>query len=201
MNQGTCELCGIWDSALVKGLCPCCAAKITPAPQALLAIGIAGPARCGKDTVADLLLARHPDWRKASFADPIKEMLKAGLGLSDAQLWGDDKDRVDPRYSVSPRYMLQTLGTEWGRELVHRDLWVLAMEQRIGNGLIIPDVRFPNEAAFVRKHGVLIHITGRGGIDGDHVSEAGVVACTSDLFVYNGGDLSDLKAHIEDLPI
>lgn len=200
MDQNNCDLCGIWCSTLDEGLCPCCKAKVT-APKLPKVIGIAGPARCGKDTVADLLLARHPGWRKASFADPIKEMLKAGLGLSDDQLWGEDKDWVDMRYGLSPRYMLQTLGTEWGRNLVHRDLWVLAMEQHIGNGLIIPDVRFPNEAAFVRKHGVLIHITGRGGIDGDHVSEAGVPACPSDLFVYNAGDLQDLQAHVEDLPL
>lgn len=196
MSQGNCEICGIWDGSLVEGICSGCAAKCQTMPRV---IGIAGPARCGKDTTADLLLKRCPTYRKASFADPIKEMLKAGLGLTDDQLWGDNKEAIDPRYDVSPRYMMQTLGTEWGRSLINSEIWVLAMEEQIGDGIIIPDVRFPNEAAFVRKWGVLIHVTGRGGIDGEHISEAGIECEACDRVVTNDGSFEDLERIVKGL--
>jgi len=190
MSSGNCEICGIWDSSLVEGACPACAAKCQSMPRV---IGIAGPARCGKDTVADIIMKNCPTYRKCSFADPIKEMLKAGLGLTDDQLWGDDKEAIDPRYDASPRYMMQTLGTEWGRNLINGNLWVVAMEQRIDKGMIIPDVRFENEAAFVRKYGVLLHVTGRGGIEGDHISESGVSVEECDRIITNDGTPEDLK--------
>jgi len=195
MSSGNCEICGIWDGSLVEGICSGCAAKCQTVPHV---IGIAGPARCGKDTTADLLLKRCPTYRKASFADPIKEMLKTGLGLTDDQLWGDNKEEIDPRYSVSPRYMMQTLGTEWGRLLINSEIWVIAMEKQICNGMIIPDVRFENEAAFIRKWGTLIHITGRGGIEGEHASESGVPFCPGDIIIYNGGTVEDLEAQLKE---
>ena len=89
-------------------------------------IGITGPAQCGKDTVADYLIERL-GYAKASFADPLKKMLEAGLGLNAAQLYGPDKEAIAPRYGCSPRHIMQTLGTEWGRERVHPDIWVRAM--------------------------------------------------------------------------
>lgn len=194
MSSGNCEICGIWDSSLVEGACPACMAKCKSLP---IVIGIAGPARCGKDTVADIIMKNCTSYRKYSFADPIKEMLKAGLGLTDEQLWGDNKEAIDSRYDVSPRYMMQTLGTEWGRALINDNLWVVAMEQRIDRGMIIPDVRFENEAAFVRKYGVLLHVTGRGGIEGDHISESGVSVEECDRIVTNDGTPEDLERVIK----
>lgn len=156
-------------------------------------IGITGLARCGKDTVADIIMLNNPEYKKASFADPLKKMLYHGLGLTHEQLWGDDKEKIDPRYDVSPRYMMQTLGTEWGRLLINDNLWVVAMEQHIEKGMIIPDIRFENEAALVRKYGVLIHVVGRGGIEGDHSSESGVSLGTFDRVIPNSGTLEDLE--------
>jgi len=93
--------------------------------------------------------------------------------------------------------MMQTLGTEWGRALIDGDLWVVAMEQCIDGCLIIPDVRFENEAEFVRKYGLLLHVTGRGGIEGDHVSESGITLEPEDRVVTNSGSLEDLERVIK----
>ncbi|MCK5127506.1 MAG: deoxynucleotide monophosphate kinase [candidate division Zixibacteria bacterium] len=162
-------------------------------------IGITGPAHCGKDTAADYLLKHLPfGFTKASFADPIKEMAR-GLGLTYGQLYGNLKDVTDPALGCTPRKILQTLGTEWGRELIHPDVWVRAMVIKLqglenGAGFVMPDVRFENEANFVREHGVLIHITGRFD-NGDsqveqHVSESGVKLEPGDIPIRND-DLID----------
>lgn len=161
-------------------------------------IGFAGPARAGKDTSADFIISENPEWVKMSLADPMKEMLKVGLGLSDDQLWGDKKDIIDPRYGTTPRFLMQTLATEWGRNTISYDIWVKAMEAKIGDkNVIIPDIRFENEASLVRKYGVLIHIKGRGGIDTDHISEKSLhVSPFSDFILYNNWDLEILNKNV-----
>ena len=154
-------------------------------------IGITGPAQCGKDTVADHIIKARPAFRKTSFADPIKEMLSAGLGLTSEQLYGKLKDVIDNRYGCTPRHMLQTLGTEWGRVLIDGNTWVIAMQgylEEMGGTFIIPDIRFENEAALVRKYGRLIHIKGReDNIEAgtDHISEKGVKPGSEDLTIAN----------------
>ncbi len=163
-------------------------------------IGITGPAGCGKDTAADYIIGQCGVYRKASFADPLKQMLHA-IGLTQAQTHGDLKDIVDPRYGVTPRHMMQKLGTEWGRQCIHPNIWVRAMFVMLEDeedAYIIPDVRFENEANFVRQHGTLIHIVGRDRvIDATHVSESGVVQLEQDVVIHNTGSLQDLYRKLQ----
>lgn len=161
-------------------------------------IGIAGPAGVGKDTAADYLVGQLPGYRKVAFADPLKDMLRTGLSLTEAQLYGSDKEAVDERYGCSPRHIMQTLGTEWGRQHIHPDVWVKAMAARIGkaDNVVICDVRFQNEADFVRERGVLIHLTGRGGIGAAHQSELGLEAMPGDITIANDGDLKQLYGRL-----
>ena len=163
-------------------------------------IGIAGPAGVGKDTAADYLVGQLPEYRKVAFADPLKDMLRTGLSLTEAQLYGSDKEVVDERYGCSPRHIMQTLGTEWGHQHIHPDVWVKAMAARIGkaDNVVICDVRFQNEAEFVRERGVLIHLSGRGGIGAAHQSELGLEAMPGDITIANDGDLKQLYGALYD---
>jgi hypothetical protein len=165
-------------------------------------IGVTGPAHCGKDTVAELILKYSgKNFVTNSFAKPMKDMLKAGLGLSDKQLYGDLKDTVDNMYGCTPRHMMQTLGTQWGRYCIDNDIWVNAVKHKWLNDhqapLIMTDVRFENEAAFIREYGQLIHIYGRGGIEGEHESEKGVKPEEDDLYINNRVSLKNLETHIK----
>lgn len=167
-------------------------------------IGITGPAYGGKDTTADYVARNYPKYEKYSFATPMKEMLREGLGLTEEQLHGTNaqKEVVDPRYSRTSRYIMQTIGTEWGRKLIHPDIWVNALDQRIGAGFaVIADVRFENEAAFVRENGFLIHLSGRSAQVRDHVSEAGVEfdAGANDVRVSNDANLATLYMRVQDV--
>jgi hypothetical protein len=107
-------------------------------------------------------------------------MLRA-FGLTEAQIDGDEKEVAIPGLGcATPRFLMQTLGTEWGRNAVDPDLWVKHMRLRLGDILqitdvVIDDVRFENEATMIRDMGgKIIHVQGRGGIEGSHVSENGV---------------------------
>lgn len=125
-------------------------------------------AGCGKDTVADII-CRYVSIQSYGFADPIYDMVKAGFGIDGrSKEWQDRSKKSAPiewlsaEHDVSLRYLLETLGTEWGREMVCEDLWSRIAEKRYLEsemGLVIRDVRFPNEVDWLdRLGGTLIHI-------------------------------------------
>lgn len=167
-------------------------------------IGIHGVARSGKDTIGEFLHKYIHSSEITSFAKPIKRMLNVGLNIPDVWLHSNIKDQVIDGFDCTPRHMMQTLGTEWGRELIHPDIWVIALHELIKNTnkiYIIPDVRFQNEADYVRKHGTLIHVYGRGGIEGNHISEQGLKALDDDFVINNNGTIDDLRRAVQNLVI
>lgn len=163
-------------------------------------IGITGAAGSGKDTVADLIVSRCDKFVKRSFATPLKNMLKA-LGLSDEQLDGDLKEVIDSRFGHTPRYMMQTLGTEWARNTIDSEIWVKFVFYNLQSYVVLSDVRFENEAEMIRDRGLLIHMVGRDKIiPGKHGSEVGVEFIEDlDLTIYNGGSMSDLLGEVNRL--
>lgn len=166
-------------------------------------IGIAGRARSGKDSVASVLTRRY-GYTRYAFADPLKAGLRAMFGLSCKHLEGSEKEEPLRGIERSPRYLMQTLGTEWGRELVHPDLWLILATQHIqkpGSGnWVISDVRFENEAAWVREHGLLLHVERSvHSRVARHKSEAGVERRQRDGVVWNIGTLQELDAVVVDL--
>ena len=171
-------------------------------PQAPL-IGIAGRARSGKDTVANFIIAAIGGYRY-SFADPIRAMLAPlGVDMTDPY-WQARKEEPIPALGVSPRRMMQTLGTEWGRNLINPDLWLVMAHQRLlrnGPGMVISDVRFENEAAWIRKHGGrIIHvIRPEAKAVEAHASEDGIEMLDTDAQLFNSGTLEELQLTVREL--
>lgn len=166
-------------------------------------IGIAGRARSGKDTVANFIIAAIGGYRY-SFADPIRAMLSPlGVDMNDPY-WQARKEDIIPALGVSPRRMMQTLGTEWGRNLINPDLWIIMAHQRLlqnGPGMVIPDVRFENEAAWIRKHGGrIIHvIRPEAKAVEAHASEDGIEMLDADAQLFNSGTLEELQLSVREL--
>lgn len=163
-------------------------------------IGISGRARSGKDTAAQALT--HRGWHRYSFADPLKDGVRCMLGLGREHTDGALKEQpMDWLGGVTPRRLMQTLGTEWGRDLVHPDLWLLVADRRIADagadgapGLVIPDVRFDNEANFIRERGgCVIHLL-RPEVEQvhSHLSESGVRHGIGDPVLVNDGPVTAL---------
>lgn len=124
-------------------------------------IGLVGAKQSGKTSVSNLLVDEY-GFVRMRFADGLKTMLRA-LGLNDAQLEGSDKEvPSDLLGGLTPRRAMQTLGTEWGRDLIHPDLWRNVVWGAVKQAhhanpnvrIVIDDCRFPNEYAMVRAlHG------------------------------------------------
>lgn len=95
-------------------------------------IGIAAPARSGKDTVASLLL-QHRNVIAYALADPLKIGCQALFGLTDEETWNDSiKENGIPLWGRSPREFFQHVGTDWMR--AHDpDHWLLRAERAINS--------------------------------------------------------------------
>jgi len=158
-------------------------------------IGIAGPKRSGKDTLAHglhLATGLPVD----SFAGPMRRFVADTLGMTLAELEERKEDPIEWLGGVTPRTMLQTVGTEWGRATVHADLWVRSLFARLSQGGIVSDVRFPNEAeAILKQGGVVIRLHRAGTGEGDtHVSEKPLSAGLVSYEVRNDGTPEELTA-------
>lgn len=180
-------------------------------------ISIAGRAGSGKDTAADYLVSNR-NYIKYNLALPIKKALNAMFGWS-MDLWENRewKETVIPRYGKSPRFMAQTLGTEWGREWITPEIWLLMAEEFIESisanyenceGVVIPDLRFDNEAEFLKhklRHNDHVNKTAVFEIwrydvikidNYYHSSENGVSDFYTDEFIRNNGTLNNLEKAI-----
>lgn len=165
-------------------------------------IGITGKAGAGKDTFADALVSQRGA-TKYNFALPIKQALNAMFGWEMAQ-WDDRHWKEAPIawLGKSPRQCAQTLGTEWGRELITPDLWTLIAMERFRSHnefnptlpFVIADVRFDNEADHIHARGGVVLEAVRPGITSvhAHVSEKGVSPDKIDYVVYNDMGIRDL---------
>ena len=155
-------------------------------------IGICGKARSGKDTAADYIV-EECGFNKYSMADPIRRMLDS-IGVDPSF----NKEDPTDRFGKSPRQMMQTLGTEWMRNTVNEDGWLnlakieyeLCLRESDFYGLVIPDIRFENEAEWIRQNGLLIRIVRPDAMEvASHSSENGIVPEAIDEIVWNNGSL------------
>ena len=179
-------------------------------------IGLTGKAGVGKDTIAtamqkiiwlNSLADSNSDaglMQIAAFADPVREIVGGMFGWSVDDLKDFDFKETMTDWGFTPRRALQLFGTEFGRAL-DENLWVKYMERRFPNGrVIILDVRFENEADWVRsKGGRIVHIYGPEGAPttglGGHVSESGIAFKDGDAkFINSMNGLAKLEDDIQD---
>ena len=145
----------------------------------MVIIGLCGFQGSGKDTFANYLVQNH-NFIKLSFASAVKdvlnilfdwnrELIEGGTIESrefreTTDLWWSEKLHIN---NLTPRKMLQFIGTDLFRDKFNADIWTLIVENKIKNviqnniqqNIIISDCRFPNEIAMIKKYnGILIHI-------------------------------------------
>jgi hypothetical protein len=140
-------------------------------------IGITGLIGSGKDTIASHLVEKY-GYERYSWATPLKDITATLFGWDRDMLEGvtieqrEKREQVDPWWDkklnkydlVSPRWVLQFIGTEVMRNTLHQDIWVLAGMKRIEGkqNVVIPDTRFPNEIKAIKEMGGVIWNVKRG---------------------------------------
>ena len=195
-------------------------------------IGIVGFINSGKGTIGDIL--EQKGFHKDSFAKPLKDACSVIFGWPREMLEGDTevsrkwRDEPDPfwsqkfGYKFSPRMALQLMGTEAGREVFHKDIWVVSLLNRAkGRDVVVTDVRFQNEIKYIQNSGGFV-IRVKRGEDPDwleglskltvdyerngfmsgkdvHISEWDWVGTDFDFEVENNGTIEDLGKKIDEV--
>jgi hypothetical protein len=136
-------------------------------------VGLLGFIGSGKGTAGDIL--KDVGFTPISFAKGVKDITAEMFGWPRHLLEGDTqhsrewREKPDEFWSYefgkefSPRLALQLMGTEVGRDIFHKDFWVIKLKNYIDNApeqnYVITDVRFRNEIEFINRHGgILIEI-------------------------------------------
>lgn len=183
----------------------------------MIIIGLHGHARAGKSTIGKYLTDKH-GFVNTSFAAPLKKAVSCIFNLSDTEMKEENKEKIIHRWGLSFRNMCQLVGTEVGRR-ISKDIWIKnaqffiedienrkkekELKNFIKDGVVVTDVRFKNEADFIRqKNGLVIHVkksnaTGEVGIKG-HESESGIpFSPSSDVLLENNGTLEELYKKVD----
>ena len=163
-------------------------------------IGLSGYARCGKDTVAQVLIDNYV-FERVAFADPIREILleldptlEKGTSLrSMVEDYGWEVAKALPEV----RRLLQVLGVS-ARNILGQTIWVDTAVTKLSSSdkrYVITDVRFENEAEAIKRLGGEVWRVERPGVEAvnNHVSESSLGSWEFDKYIHNGGTLEDLE--------
>lgn len=202
-------------------------------------VGFVGLISAGKSTAANVLVENR-GYKAVAFAGALKDAVAAIFSWPRNLLEGDTlesrefRETVDTTWQnrigdldiiagrpVTPRLILQLMGTEVLRTHFHTDIWVLSVmkkiESDINSSFVITDARFKNEINLVRGVGGKI-VRIKRGPDPEwfetarrfpelmpttypliHASEWSWVSTETDFVVENDGSLEDLREKINSL--
>ena len=108
---------------------------------------------------------------------------------------------------LTPRTLLQLLGTECGRQIIHPNIWVNALFADYidkYHNWIITDVRFPNELQSIKdKGGITIRVNRNNSLFKSvvHESEIALDNATFDYVIDNNGTIDELIVKVKEILI
>ena len=140
-------------------------------------IGIAGKKNSGKDTVANYIeekghylsfLTHHLlPISMYHLADPLKCAAMEAFKLTKHEVYDETaKEKVHQYWGLTPRKILQLLGTEGFRNIFGEDFWLRRADLELRTNplyqdclTLVPDIRFENECDWIRDHnGLVVHV-------------------------------------------
>lgn len=134
----------------------------------MLIVGLNGPIDAGKSTLAKEYIDKSGlNVERYSFAIPIKQAFANFYPVGTMVVWY--KTTVAPAMGgKTVREMYQLLGTEFGRRMISESIWIDLAEVWLDylcgllpdlDVVIIDDVRFHNEASWIRsKEGIVVRV-------------------------------------------
>lgn len=174
-------------------------------------IGISGKIGSGKDTLG--LIAQVQGFQVKKFAYKLKQIVALLTGCTVEDLENQEfKNKYlpaewqgydDVTALLTYRWLMQVVGTEAMRDVIHNNIWVNAlfadykMQSHTGPtrdlkypNWIITDVRFPNEAQAIKdRGGLLVRIERPSATSFDGMAKVTEHPSETSLDTYNGWDL------------
>lgn len=173
-------------------------------------IGLSGKKQSGKSSSA-LYLKNALQFTEVSWASPLKDIIgKEVFGLTKEQMYGTEaaKEAIVPKWGKSARQLLQEVGTDCFRKIIHPDFWVIvgmdkiAEQTSMGNDVVVSDCRFPNEMEAIKKlDGITVRVERIGQISTDqHPSEVALDYYKHDYAICaKDGDLTTLYRQLDQI--
>ena len=169
-------------------------------------IGIIGKKQSGKDTVANYLVQNYK-FEQTAFADPLKRVCTELFALDDIYFHDDQlKEVVVEQWGMSPRQMLQRVGTDMVRRHLGDLFWVTHLQRRLDKlapftRVVISDVRFVSEAMFIKSRGGILVRVKRQSDENDnqdeHISEIEQEIIKEDISLFNFSTKQELYQQID----
>ena len=175
-------------------------------------IGIYAPRPgCGKTTLSRALRALQLRSCPMKFAGSLKDAtysilidLIGDVDRVHRMIDGDLKSVPIPELDdeITPREFMQKLGTDFGRQMIHPELWIRiarAMLERDFDDIdlvVFDDVRFENEYEMLKDYGAyLVRLDRPEASDQfcEHPSEGALENFEFDAQLLNGGSIEDLQ--------
>lgn len=170
-------------------------------------IGISGKKYSGKSTAARVL-SYDFCFDETTFAEPLKQAVAILFNWGHLDLNnGPEKEVVDPRWGVSPRFVLQNMGTDYLRNTFCDDFFLRNLQNRLVDKqpslLVISDVRFPNEVEYIKNKGGYVWRIERPGLTypkDQHPSETALDDYQGfDQVIMNDGNVEDFRRKITEV--
>jgi len=166
-------------------------------------IALTGAAGSGKSTVAKYLSEQPIPFTRTKFSGTLKRMLMQIPCVTDDMIEGSLKEEPQELFGgKTPREVMQTLGTEWGRDSVYSKIWLDSWERSVCDltYVVVEDLRYLNEAELVKNRGGKIWRVKRPDYKcNGHISETEMEGIKPDLTIRNSGSLEELHAMIDSI--
>ena len=203
-------------------------------------VGLVGFISSGKGTVGNILVDEF-GYKQESWANSLKDAIATIFGwdrellegvTNESRVWREQEDEwwsERLKIKITPRWVLQYIGTDVLRNNFHNEIWVSSLENRVRNSdrdIVITDCRFFNEVDAIRNIGGTVIRVRRGsephwwhlGESANlantiikknaikelaklkvHASEYSWIGADFDVVIENDGTLDDLKEKVRAL--
>lgn len=197
-------------------------------------IGLCGEKGSGKDIVANHLVEKY-DFVKISFAYSVKKIISELFGWSyemllgeteESRQWRETKDewwtnKLNMDRDITPRFIMQHIGTDVMRNHFHPDIWVLTVEKQMKDIMdktgktkfIVSDLRFINEYEWIKSFACnkIMHVqrgdlpsyyndvkhNGITEIEGVHISEILWMTFEIDISINNNKEIKEMLETVD----
>tara|TARA_B100000941_G_scaffold192238_1_gene138675 strand:+ start:201 stop:788 length:588 start_codon:yes stop_codon:yes gene_type:complete len=183
-------------------------------------IAVCGYKRSGKDTIAKYLNKKY-NYKHLKITYKLKECLKLLFDLRDHELETDKKEKINKKWNVTPRKLMQFIGTEIFQYKIQEILpdidkkfWIKTfLTDSLVNNLrnkkdfhiVISDIRFIHEYEELKKLNIpisVIKVTNDNiMIDSNeelHISEREFIKIPYDKEILNNSTFDDMYKKIDE---
>jgi hypothetical protein len=174
-------------------------------------IALSGKINSGKTTVSDIF--KEHNFIIDSFAKSVKDICCIIFGYDREKIEGNNKEdrlwreTIDINiskllgYSFTPRDAMIKVGTDFGRNMIHPNIWIESLFNRYNNqsNILITDLRFVNEYNEIKKKGGIVIRINRPNTSNNHnnhTSECELDNYIFDYIIDNNGTIEELKEKV-----